>query len=363
MKVREITHAIEQYAPLYLQEGFDNAGMQVGDPESFITGVLLCTDVREEIIDEAIEHGANMIISHHPLIFRGLKKIAGRTYVERIVARAIKHDITIYCAHTNLDNTRGGVSFKMAQKLGLDHVRVLVPQRDTLCKLAVFVPLAQAAVVESAMCDAGAGKLGDYDHCSYRLQGEGCYRALEGANPFAGKVGEHHVEPEVRIEVLVKKVLCDGVVCAMKAVHPYEEPAYDIIPLGNEDKYSGLGVIGDIVPEDATLFLERVKTTFGVNVLRYSGDLHRQVSRIAMCGGAGSEFLDKAVAQGAQVYITGDMKYHEFQGQEDRIILADIGHYESEHFTKEIFFDIIQKKNPNFAVTFATKEKNQINYL
>ncbi len=363
MKVKEITRAIEQFAPLYLQEGLDNAGMQVGDPDSEITGVLLCTDVSEDIIDEAIESGSNMIVSHHPLIFRPLKKIAGRTHVERMAARAIKHDITIYCAHTNMDSARGGVNFKMAQKLGLRNVQVLDPQRGTLCKVVVFVPPAQAAQVESAMCDAGAGKLGDYDHCSYRLHGEGRYRALEGATPFAGSVGESHVEPEVRIEVLVNKARCDSVVEAMVAVHPYEEPAFDIIPLDNEDSYSGLGVIGDLDPVDALDFLNRVKETFGVNMVRYSGNLSRQVSRIAMCGGAGSEFMGRAVAQGAHVYITGDMKYHEFQGQEERIILADIGHYESEQFTKEIFLDIIQKKNPNFAVTFATKEKNQINYL
>ena len=363
MKVKEITNAIEEYAPLYLQESWDNSGMQVGDPESEVTGVLLCTDVREEIIDEAIERGANVVISHHPLLFRGLKKIVGRSYQERIVARAIKHDITIYAAHTNMDSALGGVNFKIAEKLGLRNVRVLCPQTDSQRKVVVFVPVDHAEQVEKAMHEAGAGRLGNYDHCSYRIAGEGCYRALDGANPHAGEVGSLHCEPEVRVEVLVNKALCGRVVAAMLKAHPYEEPAFDIIALENSDKYAGLGVIGDIDPEDATAVLRRVKEAFEVANLRYSGNLDRKVSRIAMCGGAGVEFAGAAMAQGADLYITGDMKYHDFQGNEERIILADIGHYESEHYTKEIFYEIIRKKNPTFAVEFAQNEKNQINYL
>ena len=363
MRVKDITAAIEAFAPLYLQESWDNSGMQVGDPESEVTGVLLCTDVREEIVDEALERGANMIISHHPLLFRGLKKITGRSYQERIVARAIKHDIAIYCAHTNMDSAVGGVNFKMAEKLGMTNAQVLDPQQGTQRKIIVFAPIEASAQVEKAMCDAGAGHLGNYDNCSYTMNGTGHYRPLNGAEPWAGEVGETHSEPEVRIEVLVNKALCGRVVAAMLKAHPYEEPAFDIIDLENTDKYAGLGVIGDVEPQDAQQFLEKVKQAFEVKSMRYSGNLNRKVSRIAMCGGAGAEFIGLAMAQGADLYITGDMKYHEFQGNEDRIILADIGHYESEHYTKEIFYDIITKKNPNFAVDFATNEKNQVNYL
>lgn len=363
MKIKEITGAIENFAPLYLQEGFDNAGMQVGNVDQEITGVLLCTDVVEDIVDEAIECGANLIVSHHPLIFKGLKKIVGRTSIERMVVKAIKHDIAIYCAHTNLDNARGGVSYKMAEKLGLKNVEVLAEQQEALCKVVVFVPQAHGASVANAMCDAGAGRLGNYDHCSYQLDGVGHYRALDGAQPAMGKVGELHTEPETRIEVLVNKALCGRVVEAMLKAHPYEEPAYDIIALDNANHDAGLGVIGDIEPTNALSFLTRVKQEFGARAVRYSGNTARSVQRVAMCGGAGSELVSCAIAKGADVYITGDMKYHEFMGQEDRIILVDIGHYESECATKEIFLDIIQKKNPNFAVTFARKEKNQINYL
>ena len=363
MRVKDITDAIEAVAPLYLQESWDNSGLQVGDPECEVTGVLLCTDVREEIVDEAIKVGANMIVSHHPLLFRGLKKIVGRSYQERVVAKAIKHDVTIYCAHTNMDCSVGGVNFKMAEKLGMTGVRVLAPQEGTLRKIVVFVPTEASSRVEKAMCDAGAGRIGNYDNCSYSMSGEGHYRALEGAVPWAGEVGETHSEPEVRLEVLVHKALCGRVVAAMVKSHPYEEPAFDIIALENGDKYAGLGVIGDVEPQQARLFLEKVKSVFEVKTVRYSGNLDRQVSRIAMCGGAGAEFAGLALSQGADVYITGDMKYHEFQGNEDRIILADIGHYESEHYTKEIFYDIITKKNPNFAVDFAKSEENQVKYL
>ena len=363
MKVKDITQAIELMAPLYLQESWDNSGMQVGDPESEITGVLLCTDVREEIVDEAIERGANLIISHHPLLFRGLKKIVGRSYQERIVTRAIKHDITIYCAHTNMDSAVGGVNFKMAEKIGLKNVQVLDRQQGTQLKVVVFVPIEAASQVEKAMCEAGAGRLGNYDSCSYSMNGEGHYRPLDGAEPWSGEVGTVHHEPEVRLEVLANKALCSKVITAMLKAHPYEEPAFDIIALENSDKYAGLGVIGDIEPQNAHDFLEKVKKAFEVKTLRYSGNLDRKISCIAMCGGAGSEFIGIAMSQGADVYITGDMKYHEFQGNEDRIILVDIGHYESEHYTKEIFYDIIQKKNPNFAVDFARSETNQVKYL
>ncbi len=364
MKVRDIANAIEEFAPLCLQEDYDNAGIQVGDPDSEIGSVLLCTDVTEAVVTEAIGRGAGMVVSHHPLIFRGLKKIAGRTPVERMVAKAIKHGVAIYSAHTNIDNARGGVSFKMAEKLGMTGVEVLDKQRGTLRKVVTYVPTAQADAVEQAMWQAGAGRLGDYDSCSYRLSGEGRYRALDGASPFAGKVGEHHVEPEVRVEVLVHQSRCAAVIAAMLAAHPYEEPAFDVIALDNADRYSGSGVVGNISPEPAMQFLGRIKRTFGAAAVRYSGHTEgRTISRVALCGGAGSFLVGRAMAAGADVLVTGDMKYHDFQGNEDCIILADIGHYESEQYTKEIFCDIIKKKNPNFAVYFAQSEENQIKYL
>ena len=266
MKIREITDAIEQYAPLRLQEEWDNAGIQVGDPDADITGVLLCTDATEAVVAEAIERGFNLVIAHHPLIFRGLKKIMGRTPVERAVAMAIKHDITIYSAHTNMDSAWQGVSFRMADKIGMTNVQFLDDNR----------------------------------------------------------------------------------------VDPYGE---------QQSTSAGCGVIGDIEPMAAREVMKRVKEAFEVGAVRYSGDGDCIVTRVALCGGAGGFLLDKAVAMGAQLYVTADMRYHDFLDNAQRIVVADIGHYESEHFTKEIFLEIIQKKNPTFAVDFAKKETNQVNYL
>ncbi|MGM9868636.1 MAG: Nif3-like dinuclear metal center hexameric protein [Sodaliphilus sp.] len=362
MKVKEITSAIEKFAPLHLQESYDNAGMQVGDGDSVITGVILCTDVSIAIVDEAIACGANLIISHHPLIFHGIKKLIGRSEVERMVTKAIRHGISIYCAHTNLDNAQGGVSFKMAKKLGLKNVEVLDPQVGTLCKIVVFVPFQQAADVEQAMWDAGAGRLGDYERCSYRLQGEGRFRPCTGATPYVGEQGADHVEPEVRVEVLVSKASSSAVLAAMLKAHPYEEPAFDVIPLDNADRYSGSGVIGDIAPTSSAAFMEQLKATFGVHTIRYSGN-SRTIRRVALCGGSGAFLIQKAIGRGADIYVTGDIKYHEFQGNEHRIILADIGHYESEQFTKELFADIIAALHPDFEVNFAKAETNQIKYF
>ena len=266
MIIRDITDAIEQYAPLRLQEEWDNAGIQVGNPEADITGVLLCTDATEAVVSEAIDRGFNLVISHHPLIFRGLKKIMGRTPVERTVAMAIKHDITIYSAHTNMDSAWQGVSFRMADKIGMTGVTFLDDNR----------------------------------------------------------------------------------------VDPYGD---------GDSTQAGCGVIGDIEPMTAREVLKRVKEAFEVGAVRYSGNADTMVTRVALCGGAGGFLLDKAVQLGAQLYVTADMRYHDFLDNSQRIVVADIGHYESEHFTKEIFLEIIQKKNPTFAVAFAKNETNQVNYL
>lgn len=362
-KIRDIIQAIEEQAPLNLQESYDNAGMQVGDCDAEATSALLCLDVTEDILDEAIARGSNLVISHHPLIFRGLKRIVGATSVERIVAKAIKNDIAIYAAHTNMDSAVNGVSVHAAKKIGLTNMRVLAPQSGKLLKIVTFVPVAQADAVKCAMWEAGAGQIGNYDCCSYTMSGNGTFRATEGANPFVGKIGEHHTEPEERIEVIVPVWRKGAVLKAMIAAHPYEEPAFDIIALENTSN-TGLGVVGDIEPEDALHLLARVKKIFDVGAISYSGlNKPMQINRVAFCGGSAVEFVGDAIAAGAQIMITGDVKYHDFTTYNDRIIIANIGHYESEHFTKEIFYDIIQKKIPNFATYYAEKEKNPINYL
>ena len=361
--IGDIASAIEDFAPLALQESYDNAGLLVGDPRAEARAALLCTDVTEQILDEAIARGANMVISHHPLIFRGLKRITGRSPIERIVAKAIKHDVALYAAHTNIDSAEGGVSAHAAAKLGLSDIQVLAPHSGKLLKIVTFVPQAHALAVKEAMWQAGAGRIGNYDSCSYSMPGTGTFRPLSGASPFVGTVGILHSEPEERVEVIVPQWRKGAVLEAMLSAHPYEEPAFDVLALDVDSPW-GLGVVGNISPTPAIELLERVKRIFNVGAISYSGpSVQLEVSRVALCGGSGAELIGHAIAAGAQLFITGDVKYHDFTSHNHRIIIANIGHYESEQFTKEIFFSVIRKKFPNFAAYYSEKEHTQINYL
>ncbi len=359
-KIKDIIAAIEQYAPRYLQEGFDNAGMQVGDAEREAIGALICVDVTESVLDEAIAKGANLIVSHHPLIFRGLKSLTGRNPIERIVAKAIKNDVAIYAAHTNMDSAIGGVSVRMAEKLGLTDVSVLSSRQSSLVKIVVFVPESHAEQVEQSMFACGAGNIGNYDNCSYRTVGEGRFRAKDGATPYVGEIGALHSEKEVRVEVVVDMALKDRVISSMIKAHPYEEPAYDVIQLLNESAHYGLGVVGNVTEMKATEFLMLLKKTFNVDAIKYCGDENTVISKVAMCGGSGAEFVGAAIASGADIYVTADVKYHDFTSNAHNIMIADIGHYESEQFTKDIFYEIIQKKMPNFATYFAETDNKQV---
>lgn len=363
-KVKEIADALEMFAPLPLQEGYDNAGLQVGFTDAEVKRALLCLDVTEEVIDEAIASECKLIVSHHPLIFRPVKKIIGRNYVERCLLKAIRNDIAIYSAHTNLDNAPGGVNFKMAEKLGLKNVRILVPKQDNLLKLAVYVPVEQADAVRSALFSAGCGTIGDYDQCSYNVAGEGTFRAGEGCNPFCGKVGEMHREKEIRIETILPAYIKGRVIRAMLAAHPYEEPAYDIYPLKNEWPAVGSGIIADTDEAvDVRDFLLKVKRTFGVERMMHSALNGQKINRVALCGGAGASFADDAQAAGADIYITGEGHYHDMFNYSDKMVVAAIGHYESEQFTTEIFAEILAARFPGLEIMTTAKRTNPVYYL
>ena len=363
MKIKEIVSALERFAPLPLQDGFDNAGLQIGLTEAEATGALLCLDVTESIIDEAITLGYNLVISHHPLIFKGYKSITGRDYVERCILKAIRNDIVIYSAHTNLDNAPGGVNFKIAEKIGLKNVRVLDPKEDCLLKLVTFVPVAQADEVRKALFDAGCGCIGDYDSSSYNLKGEGSFRALEGANPFCGQVGELHKESEIRIETILPAFKKSAVVKALLSAHPYEEPAFDLYPLKNVWSQVGSGVIGELKEAETELdFLKKIKKTFEVGCLKHTRLTGRLIQRVALCGGSGAFLLPRAVGI-ADVFITGEVKYHDYFGYENEILVAEIGHYESEQYTKEIFYSIIREMFPALDVQMTRVNTNPIKYL
>lgn len=364
MKIKEIVSALDRFAPLPLQDGFDNAGLQIGLTEAEATGALLCLDVTETVLDEAIALGCNLVISHHPLIFKGYKSITGKDYVERCILKAIRNDMVLYAAHTNLDNAKGGVNYKIAEKIGLKHLQVLEPKRNSLLKLVTFVPTEQAERVRKALFAAGCGNMGGYDSCSYNLKGEGTFRAGENTHPFCGSIGELHREEEVRIETILPSYKKGEVVRALLSAHPYEEPAFDLYPLENEWTQAGAGIVGELeTPETELEFLKRIKKIFEVECVKHNRLTGREIQKVALCGGAGAFLIPQAIRSGADIFITGEIKYHDYFGHEDEILLAEIGHYESEQYTKEIFYSIIRDLFPNFALHLSKINTNPIKYL
>ena len=364
MKISQIIETLEDFAPLDWQESFDNSGLQVGDSSQKVKGILLCLDVTEEVLEEAMELDCNLVISHHPLLFKPVKKLTGKTYIERCVIKACKNDLVIYAAHTNIDNAFGGLNYYLAEKLGLQNLRILSPKKDGLLKLVTFVPEAHAETVRNALFNAGAGCIGNYDSCSFNVAGTGTFRAGEQTNPFAGNRHELHTEPEVRIETIIPIQKKSTVLRALLAVHPYEEPAYDFYPLANEWTGAGSGVAGELpYPEEEEAFLQRLKTGLKLQSLKHSPFTGKVIREVALCGGQGAFLIPDAIAYGADIFITGEAKYNDYCDVENRILLAVIGHYESEIITKELFYDVITKKITNFAIHFSTTNSNPVNYL
>lgn len=364
MKVRDIITAIEEVAPLSYQESYDNAGLIVGKYDWELTGALICLDVVEEVVEEAIEKGLNLIISHHPIVFKGLKRFNGNNYVERVLMLAIQNNIAIYSAHTNLDSVKGGVNDRMCDVLGLINRKILSPISEDLKKLVTYVPSDYVEKVRASLFESGAGKIGNYDSCSFNLEGEGTFKANHLASPYVGQKNKLHYEAETRIETIFPKYLQGKVVSALLNSHPYEEVAYDIYALENKNYQVGLGMIGELeTPMESLEFMKRLKELFVCDVIRHTSIVKDKIRKVALCGGSGSSLLKKAKAAKADIYISGDFKYHEFFDAEKKLIIADIGHYESEQFTREIFYDIVTKKFPNFAVRISEIHSNPINYL
>jgi dinuclear metal center YbgI/SA1388 family protein len=363
MKVREVTSYLESIAPLSLQESYDNAGLSVGSPEMDIKGILICLDVTEEVVDEAIEKEANLIVSHHPVIFGGLKKINGRNMVEKIVIKCIKHDIALYGIHTNLDSIKEGVSGMIAKKLKLKQTKVLSPAKSLLRKLVTFCPIEKAEEVRQAIFAAGAGYLGNYSDCSFNNIGTGTFKANEGAKPYVGEINKIHHENETRIETVYPVYHEKNIIKALLENHPYEEVAYDIYPLENEFEKIGMGIIGKLdKPIGEKEFIQQLKNSLKAKVVRHTALKGNTIKTVAVCGGSGSFLITKAMSQHADIFISGDIKYHDFFIPEGRMIIADIGHYESEQFTKELLFNILKEKFTNFAVSISKVNTNPIQY-
>lgn len=365
MKVSELARYLDSQFPLTLQESYDNCGLQVGDADVEVEGVLLAIDVIEATVDEAVEKGCNFILCHHPLIFRGVKKITGNNYIERILRKAIKSDVAIYAAHTNADKVIGGVSYKMAEKLALENVVPLEVETESVYKVVVYVPVADRQKVSDAVYANGGGTIGAYDCCSFSVDGAGTFKAGEECNPYVGEIGKIHTEKESRVEYVVRRNCLSKVLSAIDEAHPYEEPAVDVVKLENTIVTAGMGVVGDLpAPVSPMDFLKDIKRAFRCEMLKYTDiDKVGLVRRVALCGGSGSDMVSLAKRMGADMLVTGDVKYHQFFDSYDGPIIVDIGHYESEQYTKEIFFDVLSKNNIKFAVQNSTIKSNPINYL
>ncbi|NOY51279.1 MAG: Nif3-like dinuclear metal center hexameric protein [Chlorobi bacterium] len=364
MIISELISSLEQYAPLGLQESYDNSGLLIGNYNDKINQALVCLDVTPAVIDEAIRTKSSLIVAHHPIIFKGLKKINGNSLVERVIRKAIKNDICIYAMHTNLDNALNGVNSILASKLGITNMRILSPSASKLNKLVCFCPDEHAGEVRQALFDSGAGHIGNYDNCSYNLKGEGSFRALENTNPFVGEKGKTHFEGETRIETVVPDFKLPLVVKAMIQAHPYEEVAYDVYPLENKSLASGAGMIGELeTEENIEDFLASVKNILGTKYLKHNRLVAKTVKKVAVCGGSGSFLIDAAARQKADVFITGDIKYHDYFEHQGEMTIVDAGHYETEQFTKELIHTILTKNFPNFAVRISETATNPVSFL
>ena len=363
LRIKDITNELETVAPSAFQEDYDNSGLLTGDFNTEVSKALVCLDCTEEIIDEAIAKKCNLVIAHHPIIFRGLKRLNGNNYVERTIIKAIKNDVAIYAIHTNLDNVlQNGVNSKIAEKLGLENLEILDSKSDKLAKLITFVPTENAANVREALFNAGAGKIGNYDSCSFNTEGKGTFRGNENSKPFVGKQNELHAENETRMETVFPLHLKSKIISALILAHPYEEVAYDIVLLENNWKQIGSGIVGELKEEmEVNVFLKMLKNNMNLNLIRHT-EFDKTVNKIAICGGSGSFLLNKAIASGADVFITSDFKYHEFFDAEGKIMICDVGHYESEQFTPQLIIEIIQKKFANFAAVLTETNTNPVNY-
>lgn len=364
MQIIEIIRVLEATAPLALQESYDNAGLITGKPEWECTGILCTLDSTEAVVLEAIKKGCNLVVAHHPIIFGGLKKINGNNYVERTIINAIKNDIAIYAIHTNLDNVLEGVNNRIADKLGLINRQILQVKPGLLMKLFTFVPIAYTEKIRLALYGAGAGNIGEYSEVSFISEGIGKFKGSEKTSPFVGEPGKLHEEKEAKIEVIFPAYLKNEIIKALFLAHPYEEVAYDIISLANDYQSVGSGLVGELPEEmEESGFFHMLTTSFQLKMIRHTPFLGKKIKKVAVCGGSGSFLTQKAILRRADVFISSDIKYHEFFEADQQILLADIGHWESEQFTPDLLIEILQAKFPTFAVLKSEVITNPVNYF
>lgn len=364
MQIKDIIQVLEILAPPSYQESYDNAGLILGNNQWECTGIICSLDATEEVILEAKAKGCNLVVAHHPILFKGIKQLNGKNYVEQTLITAIKSDIAIYAIHTNLDNVIWGVNGKIADQIGLINRQILAPKAGILSKLVCFAPESAVENLKSALFAAGAGHIGNYSECSFEVKGLGNFKGAEGSNPTIGLPNQKTSTEEVRIEFIHPSHLQKKLVSAMIKAHPYEEVAYDLISLDNDYQQVGSGIIGELPePMEEAMLLNMLKTSFGLSVIKHSPLTQKKLQKIAICGGAGSFLIGTAIGAGADMLITADLKYHEFFDANGRILIADIGHWESEQYTTDLLFDILQAKFPTFAVLKSVIKTNPVNYF
>jgi dinuclear metal center YbgI/SA1388 family protein len=364
MIVQDVINHLEELSPLAYAEDFDNVGLLVGNKNTQLTGILITLDTLEAVVDEAIENNCNLLVSFHPIIFKGLKKLTGKSYVERVVMKAIKHDIAIFAMHTALDNALQGVNDMICEKIGLINKQILIPQTGTIKKLTTYAPKEEADKLREALFNVGAGNIGNYNECSFNAEGIGTYKGNINSNPSKGKKGTLHFEPEIQISVTYAKHLESKIIKTLFKVHSYDEVAYEITTLENKNQHIGMGMIGELEkPMEETSFLNHIKSKMNTKCIRHSALLGKPIQKVAVLGGSGSFAISDAKAANADAFITADLKYHAFFTAENNILLADIGHYESEQFTKNILVAFLTKKMPNFAVVLSKTNTNPVKYL
>ncbi|MDO4762804.1 MAG: Nif3-like dinuclear metal center hexameric protein [Flavobacteriaceae bacterium] len=364
MTIQNCITEIEKRFPLAQAEDFDNVGIICGNPQRELTGILICHDALESVVEEAIEQNYNLIIAFHPIIFSGLKSITGKNYVEKAVLKALENKIAIYAIHTALDNDYFGVNHRICTELGLENLKILMPKQDNLSQMIVYVPKDYLENVKTALFHAGAGNIGFYDECSFSLNGEGTFRALSGANPFVGKLGERETAEEIQLSVIFENYKKNQIIKAMKSAHPYEEVAYQIYPLANENQYSGLGMFGDLPKEmEEREFLHFIKEKFGLKVIRHNHFTGKRIKKVGILGGSGASGISSAMKNQCDAYLTGDLKYHDFFSAEGKMLLCDIGHFESEQFIVSQLYEFLSEKFTTFAVSKSSINTNPINYF
>lgn len=363
MIIAEVIQHLEDFAPIATAEDFDNVGLLVGSADTPLKGILITHDTLEEVVEEAISKKCNLIVSFHPIIFSGLKKLNGKNYVERAVIKAIKNDIAIYAIHTALDNHHLGVNKMICNKIGLQNTKILLPKKEIIKKLTTYVPKSEANELRKKLFEAGAGAIGNYEECSFNIEGTGSFKATIDANPSIGTKNKLHFEEEIQIGVTFPKHLEDKVLKALFHAHSYEEVAYEVVTLDNAHQQIGMGMIGEL-PEatNEEEFLSLIKKTFDAGGIRHSQLLGKKLKKIAVLGGSGSFAIEAAKNAGADFFITADLKYHDYYKAEQKLVVADIGHYESERFTKNILHSHLSKKISNFAIILSNTKTNPIKY-